>query len=227
MPEPTAREVQLPVDPRRAHRGLSFIEVLIASAVLGLTSAYVSSFLLSSKRVFKVSRYHYTAVNLAREILEFGAAGRLSHPFRFKYYYGAPHGHPRVYEEPGGCDTGCCFENAYGVLSGSGYGLKEWWCFLIANPHPFKALGDIKAKGLVPPGQDQDSVEIHYSAQAVPGLVYHGKEVMSQTVVIKWREEGAPRKVELANIPLTQVNDSITIKPAEFTWEAGKKEGDL
>lgn len=192
-------------------KGFSLIEVLVASVILAMVVGGAAVTHVSIRQLSKEMVYRYTALNLAREVLEFGEAGTLAHEFRMKYYY----------PSPTGCtipDTGC--DNGSGCRRGieytEGYKLKEWWYFCDTNPDPFDYLGDIKARGLVPKGTPH-SVIIYYKVEQDTNFY----NAYKQTVEISWQEEpeGKIKKEILSVIPVRQVNDQLRLTTAEFWWE--------
>src|SRR5205823_3686655 len=104
--------------------------------------------LISAKRLFKLSHYQYVAMNLARSTLEWGASGSFAHGYAQRYYY-----------PPGrSCSmiAGCSLNGATGYATKESYGAPN--CFAQICPG-----GDIKACGLVPP-MDPDTVDIGFEA---------------------------------------------------------------
>ena len=188
------------------------MEVLIASMIFSLVVGAAVTTLVSIRSLSKEFEYRYTALNLARETLEFGEASRFGHQFKMKYYYPAA----TVCTIPGGCDndpTSPCGRE--GLNATEGYGLKEWWTFCSHSLNPFMILGDIKAKKLVPV-RAPDSVVIYYTAEnnaTVRGYV--------ETATITWQEDlgGAKKNEILSVIPIRQVNDQLQLNTAEFWWE--------
>lgn len=186
-------------------KGVSLIEVLVASLILAMVVGGAAATHVSIRQLSKETVYRYTALNLAREVLEFGEATRgFEHEFAFKYYY----------PTPTGCtipDTGCS-----GIEHSQGYKLKEWWNFNRDNPDPFDYLGDIKAKVPVPKNAP-NSVVIYYRVKQDANFY----NAYTQTVEISWQEElGEPEKREiLSTIPIRQVNNQLRLTTAEFWWD--------
>jgi len=190
--------------------GMTLLELVIASVILAVTSVAFFSYILTTKKTVALSSYNYVAINLARDVLEWGASGNFSHDFRLKYYY------------PGA--KGCTISihgDCRGAYTGVGYGLKEWAYF---DPKsrgggwdtPFDTLGDIKAKGLVPP-ENPDSVVIYYETRSDPA--FYGK--FKHYVSVSWQDtpNGPVHKRDLATISLSHVNDQLHLKLADFTWK--------
>jgi Tfp pilus assembly protein PilV len=190
--------------------GFTLLEVLIAAMIFVLVVGASVTTLISITALSKEFEYRYTALNLAREVLEFGEASQFAHPFKMKYYYPPA----TVCTIPGGCDNdaaGC----RKGLEPTEGYGLKEWYFFCSDNPHPFMSLGDIKEKKLVPK-KAPDSVVIYYAVE-VDGVFGGYRE----TVEVTWQEDlgGETKKEVLSVIPIREVNDQLQLNTAEFWWE--------
>lgn len=188
-------------------KGFSLIEVLVAAVILVIVVAGSGIGYVSIRKLSKEIDYRYTALNLAREVLEFGEAGRFAHHFGFKYYY--PKAANNTIPESLDCGAG-------GIKDTVGYAVKEWRCFSLGNADPFDYLGDIKAKGLVPKAAP-DSVVIYYKVEADPNFYNEYK----QTVEITWQEEqgGKTKKEILSVIPIRHVNDQLRLVTAEFSWD--------
>lgn len=194
--------------------GLSMIELLVACVILiFVVSATVTSF-VSMKQITRNLGYHYLAMNLAKEPLEFGEAGNYSHNYAFKYYY-----RPAT--------TNTIPENFTCGVDGiesniTGYQVKEWRCFSMGNPHPFTYMGDIKARGLVPQ-RAPDSVEIYYYAHPAPlPFAWNRANPISEHVVeLSWQDEeaGERRKETASVVPIKNVNDQLMLITSEFWWE--------
>ncbi|MBI3507673.1 MAG: hypothetical protein HY059_22795 [Proteobacteria bacterium] len=76
----------MPASPFR-QRGQVLIEVLVASVLLAMAAGYIASSILNSKRMFKTSTYQYVAVNLARDVLEFGISTNYYHDNSMDYRF--------------------------------------------------------------------------------------------------------------------------------------------
>ncbi len=148
-------------------------------------------------------------MNLARDTIEWGSAGSFSHEFRMLYYYPPASG----CTIPSWTYPSSGYNGSYAYV---GYGFKEWGLFVPSNPDPFDALGDIKAKGLVPPGAPE-SVRIYYDAYPHPSF----DNAYKHNVAVSWQDAptGPVRKRELSVISLSHVNDQLHLKLAGFTWE--------
>lgn len=210
---------------KRRSPGFTILEILVASLILALIvgSTIISN--LSIRRQMKyISGYRYTAMNLAREMMEFGEAGQLQHEFKMKYYYPSPSG----CTIPGGCDSSTTDPGRAGLNYTSGYGLKEWYYFNTKYRHPFKLLGDIKTKGLVPQ-KFPDSVVIYYVVEKIPeDLGTYNRQYFKQSVYVTWQEDQIEqggktvpvmKSVALTGIPITNVNDQLRLNTAEFKWD--------
>ena len=172
-------------------KGVTLVEIVVAGLILSMAVACMSISFISIGKLLKVSAYQYVATNLARDVLEFGAAGRFAHWFKFRYYYNPTEGR---------------------------YRLMWWQNFNPGNPHPFDSsrMGDILAKGLAPRDDPDDkSVVIYYEARQDPSFY----NAYRHDVSISW-EVGERRTTrELGVISITHVNDVLTLNTAEFSWE--------
>jgi len=193
----------------KKNSGLTLLEVLIAAMIFVLVVGAAATALVSIRSLSKEFEYRYTALNLAREVIEFGESARFAHPFRMKYYYPPA----TVCTIPGGCDNGQ--DCRRGLDSTEGYRLKEWYYFCSDNFHPFMSLGDIKAKKMVPK-RAPDSVVIYYAVEE--DNVFGGYR---ETVEVTWQEDpgGETKREVLSVIPIRQVNDQLQLNTAEFWWE--------
>jgi hypothetical protein len=196
----------------KKNSGLTILEVLIASMIFVIVVSGAVTTLVSIRSLSKEFEYRYTALNLAREVLEFGEGHLFGHEFKMKYYYPAA-----TVCTIGACDndpTNPCGRE--GLNATVGYGLKEWWIFCSHALNPFTILGDIKAKGLVPK-RAPDSVTIFLEAGKDGNFYNHYKE----TVEVTWQEDigGETKKETVSVIPLRQVNDVLQLNTAEFWWE--------
>lgn len=227
--------------------GFSLIEVLIAFIILALVvGGAVASYVSIKQLSQEVVGYRYTALNLAREMMEAGEtgfvplAGGFVHPFRLKYYYAnaTVNTLPEVTLASG---DKCNKSNngVDGIITAEGYGLKEWRCFCAKEgvcsyppgipdgyTHPFTYLGDIKAKGLVPKGAE-NSVTIYYAVEKIGiinGIDYDNHDASDQndyykqTVEITWQENGEIKKEALAGIPIRKVNSNDRLNTGPFSW---------
>ncbi len=191
--------------------GLTILEVLIASLILALVVGMVATVFVSFRSLSREFEYRYVAINLARECLEFAEAGEIAQDFKIKYYY------PRAGSctIPGGCNNPA--SPCPGGLDSSapGYKIREWWSFCPASDNPFKFMGDIKAKKLVPK-LAPDSVVIYYKAERNATL-----NCYVYTAEVTWQvDPGGPTKKEtLSVIPIRQKNDQLRLGTAEFWWE--------
>jgi hypothetical protein len=201
-------------------KALTLIELLVASVLLVAMAASTGIAYFSIRRLSNETTYRYAALNLGKEILEYAEAGSIAHGNAFKYYY------PRATSNTLLSDSKLSsLPTSYsGICSGQqylGYRLKEWRYFSTdcnggGYDHPFKFLGDIKAKGLVPK-RAPDSVVIFYYLLQDPAY----DNAYRATVEISWQEEvGGPIKKEtLSVIPIRAVNDQLKLNTAEFWWE--------
>jgi prepilin-type N-terminal cleavage/methylation domain-containing protein len=217
----------------KTNKGVSLLEVLIASVILVIVVAGTAATYVSLKKMTFEMSYRYTAMNLAKEMLEWGEAGQFNHAFSMKYYYPPP---PDACSLSDGCTAlyGSCYAgnpavashdccpptgtNSAWVKLGEGYRAKEWCMFCICNSDPFDPLGDIKSKGLVPKNAP-DSVVIHYVAYKDTDLPAYAP--WRQTVEITWQENpGGPRKkIAMSVLPIRALNDVLTLNTTEFWWE--------
>jgi hypothetical protein len=202
----------------KKNSGLTILEVLIASMIFVIVVSASVTTLVSIRSLSREFEYRYTALNLAREVLEFGEARGFSHDFKLKYYYPPA----TVCTIPGGCDnypTQPCRE---GLNASTGYGIKEWWFFCVTNPNPFLVIGDIKARGLVPK-RAPDSVVIYYAVANDTYEVFNSTDfkTFKETAIINWQEDqgGETRKETLSVIPIRSVNNVLQLNTAEFWWE--------
>jgi len=209
----------------KRNSGLTILEVLIASMIFVIVVSAAVTTLVSIRSLSKEFEYRYTALNLAREVLEFGESHLFGHFFRMKYYYpkatacSLPPGGSLALgcsPYPGPCDAGAPGSCREGLNQTEGYGLKEWCYFCAKYANAFTYLGDIKARGLVPK-RAPDSVTIYHGAERDAAFYKQYR----QTVTITWQEDiGGPVKNEtLSVIPIRQVNDQLQLSTAEFWWE--------
>ncbi|MBI3507674.1 MAG: hypothetical protein HY059_22800 [Proteobacteria bacterium] len=168
------------------------IEVLIASVLLAMAAGYIASSILNSKRMFKTSTYQYVAVNLAREVLEFGVSTSYYHDNGMEYRYVPGQGYRGI---PGYYDG-----------AGGGHRWSGWWNTM--------DLGDIKQRGLVPKGAP-DSVVIQWDVVRDP-LFYNN---FVHRVNITWEEDGVKHSRDLATVPISLTNDQLHLELSQFTWK--------
>lgn len=201
---------------RNKNKGFSLLEILIAFVLLTIVtvSAFATHYYV--RQLNKEMGYRYTALNMAREMMEFGEAGRFIHEFSMKYYYPPAEGctleegcYPGNPDEPAMCPPGL-------DTSTTGYKVKEWHQYCIGNPDPFDYLGDIEEKGLVPEAA-KESVEIYYKVLEDADF----DNAYTQFVEVQWQDkkDGAVKTEELSGIPIRQVNDQLQLITAEFWWE--------
>jgi prepilin-type N-terminal cleavage/methylation domain-containing protein len=201
---------------KNPQKGFTLIEILVAGILLTVVTVAALAIHLYVRQINKEIGYRYTALNMAREVVEFGEAGKFNHAFSIKYYY--PPAQECSLAE--GCYAGRADEPVLcppGLDTATvGYKAKEWYFFCIGREDPFDYLGDIKEKGLVPAGAP-DSVEIYYKVEQDPAFDNAYKE----TVEIQWRDRdgGTARKETLSVIPITQVNNQLMLVTSEFWWE--------
>ena len=172
-------------------RGFSLIEVLVAAVTLVLVITGTAVTFTSIKRLSHRVSYRYSALNIAKDILEFGeSAVNITSPFTMRYEY-----------SPGWGD--------YRVVSATGINP-------LTQDHPFNPLGDIKQKGLVPRGAP-NSVRIFYNVTR-EALYYYE---LLHTVRIEWREEPSEpmSNLSLAVVPITSVNNQLQLNVREFWWD--------
>ena len=205
--------------------GFSLLEILAASVILMVVLGAASVVQLSAKRVAGEVGYRYTALNLAREILEFGETGTFAHPFRLKYYYPAA----TVCTLRDDCYNPCGDPPCGGTNTRKvGYAVKEWSFFMPGRGvDPFDFLGDVLAKGLVP-AKAPESVVIEYAAEPAPEFEPNPascdpncRQVYRQVVIVTWKEEpdGPDKQEVVANVPIRQVNDQLILLTGGFSWE--------
>ena len=192
-------------------RGLTIAEVLIATAIVATGAAAFSRYMIASKRAVNSSTYNYVAVNLARYVIEWGASNNFLHPFKQLYYY-PPATTRTIHIENADLDS---IPDVNGINTSTGYALKEWSYFAIGNPNVFTALGDIKAKNLVPP-EAPDSVIIGYDVTPDPKF----DNAFRHNVTVSWKDtpDGPTHMRELTSIGLSQVNAELKLKVADFSW---------
>lgn len=223
--------------------GFSLIEVLVAFVILALVVGGSIAAYVSIKQLAKeVVGYRYTALNLAREMMEAGETGFVPtvggfiHPFRLKYYYAPAAGNSlsQVFLSSGQpCAASDSRVDGF-INDVTGYGLKEWRCFCVKEKgcnvapsgytHPFTYLGDIKAKGLVPKDA-QDNVIISYYVEPAEDALVPGnsaradnEKVYGQRVEVEWEEGGQAKKEVLAGIPIRKLNTNDRLNTATFSW---------
>ncbi|MFA4991454.1 MAG: prepilin-type N-terminal cleavage/methylation domain-containing protein [Candidatus Omnitrophota bacterium] len=189
-------------------KGLTLIEIIIAVLILSYGMASSLKLYTALTEILSTSTYYYTAVNLARDVLEFGEAASFSHDFKMWYKY-----------PPGKKDYG------WGVIKTTGYALKEWQHYLPKSldpqkyPEPFYLLGDIKKNGLVP-SQYPNSVEIYYECKQEPLFRNkNGSPAFREDVTITWQSRnGEIEKLEASVIPIVS-NNQLTLEIQDFWWK--------
>ncbi len=65
---------------------MSLLEIVIACAIMASTSIIFFKYMANTKRIEQGSAYTYTAMNLARDIIEWGAASSFAHWNEINYY---------------------------------------------------------------------------------------------------------------------------------------------
>jgi len=173
-------------------KGFSLIEVLVASVTLVLIVTGTAVSFTSIKRLSHRVSYRYSALNLAKDILEFGesAGTNITSPFTLRYEYSSAW-------------------SDYRVVAATGINP-------LTEDHPFNYLGDIKQKQMVPRGAP-NSVRIFYNV-TTEGL-YYGE--LLHTVRIEWKEEPSEpmSNLSLAVVPITAHNNQIRLNVREFWWD--------
>lgn len=187
-------------------QGFSLLEVLTACVILSLVVSATMVTYFSLKQVSLSMGYYYTALNLAKEVLEFGEAGTFTNNFAMKYYYSPATANSIP-------DSFSC--GLEGISADTGYGVKEWRCFNLSWADPFDFLGDIDARGLTPKDAPH-SVTIYYTVEQDPNFYNAYKE----TVEVIWQEEadGEPVKLSMCVIPSRQINSGLRLITQEFWW---------
>ncbi|MDD4004846.1 MAG: hypothetical protein PHW69_06535 [Elusimicrobiaceae bacterium] len=193
-------------------RGLTLLEIVIASAIMAFSSVVFFKFMASSKRISQGTTYDYTAVNILRDLLEWGSSITFAHAFQQKYqYYGATNAEGATYALWNVCSS-------RGTSNSTGYAKKIWTYFYGPNYGPFDMLGDIGplTKNLVPIAAPY-SVKIYYETAPNPAFY----NAFQQYVKIYWQDvpDGPVRSRELSLIALSHVNDQLHLELAEFDWE--------
>ncbi len=169
-------------------KGLTLIEILVASVTLILV---VTSSAVTFSTVRKLSRrfyFRYTAINLAKDVLEFGEAAILTNALTMRYEYSP---------------------------SSSGYRVTSCTGIDLSGPDPFDYIGDIKARGLIP-ADAPDSVVISYNA--TNEAAFYGALVQTVRVAWKEDASDPEQKVLLGVLPIRQVNDQLQLRVGEFLW---------
>lgn len=174
-------------------KGLTLIEILVAAITLMLIVTSSTVTFTTMRRLSRRSAYRYTALNLAKDVLEFGeSAGFTRFPdgFTLRYEYST-------------------FWSDYRVTS---YTNIDPW----SDSHPFTYMGDIKTKGLVPK-EAPNSVLISYNV--TPDYNFYGELV--HTVKITWRETPSDpeQKLVLGVLPIRRVNDQFRLVVEQFWWD--------
>jgi len=181
-------------------RSFTLLEVVIAFVILALVVSGVAATLVSIKKLSKQEfGYRYTALNLAKEVLEFGEILKILSDFlpaEMKYYYDNHAGQ-------------------YRLMEWSGYDPRP-----SGHPDPFDYLGDIgtkppNGKGLVPIGAPT-SVRIYYKVENDTNFY----DAQKENVEIIWREEegGQEKKEILSVMPIRGVNDQLRLITSDFSW---------
>ncbi len=177
-------------------KGMTLIEVMIAGMILLIATTFFVFSYVGFKSKLGAYRYVYTAMNLARDCLEFGESGQIVHDFKLNYSYDEAQ---------------------------KKYRLTSYWQFNPQNyDHPFKAMGDIKSKGMVPT-EYPESVRITYKAN-VHNFPHTGG-LFFTTAQVRWKEDldaggvAVERMQELAVVPLNRYNDQFKLITGKFWWE--------
>jgi len=197
-------------------KGFMLAETVIAAAILATMVGAYMTFYASVKRNFVETEYDYVALNLCRNILEWGASADMVHGINQKYYYAPATSRtvPDVMYPPyGSCCAG--WPNHCGYFPYTGYGLKETAC-ATADYGPFGSLGDIKAKGLVPKGAPNSVV---ISILAMPDQNYYN--AVNVVSSVQWQDttDGPVKTFLMSTIPLSQHNDQLHLQISAFSWE--------
>lgn len=204
------------------NNGFSLIEVLVASLILALVAAGVAGVYASLQQLGSRLTYRYTALNLAKDYLEFGEAGLFQHNFAMKHYYDPATSN--TIESLGYCEGW----GINGIDTTTGYKTKEWKCGKL------DILGDIEARGLVPKGAPH-SVRTYWVIRIIntvtpcppggdcdySGMAAGGRNPMEERVEVTWREAvGEATTAEAIRvIPIRHVNSQLQLLTAEFWWE--------
>ena len=179
----------------KKNRGLTLFEVMIAAMILVVAVGFFVVTYIGFESRLASYRYHYTAVNLLRDCLEFGESARFAHWFWLKYNY-----------QP----------------SEDRYKLTQWEYFAPGNADPFDYMGDIKSKGMVPLDYPDD-VTITYEARMHnfpdTGDMYLSKATISWKENLPGRSQATYREEELSVVPITHYNDQFSLSTGRFWWE--------
>jgi len=179
----------------KKNKGLTLFEVMIAGLILCVAVGFFVISYVGFESRLAAYRYHYTAVNLLRDCLEFGESARFAHWFWLKYNYSA------------GEDK---------------YKLTQWEYFNPANDDPFDYMGDIKSKDMVPKDYPDD-VTIEYEAKPYSfsgtGDLYLSKAKITWKENLPGKSQAVYREEELAVVPVTHYNDQFNLATGRFWWE--------
>ncbi|MFA5090247.1 MAG: prepilin-type N-terminal cleavage/methylation domain-containing protein [Candidatus Omnitrophota bacterium] len=178
-------------------KSFSLLEVLVASVILVIVMAGAGATFMAVKQISRDFGYRYTAIDLAKEVLEYAEANiiyttHVDQDHHLKYYYDSSQGKYRVMEGTSSYD-------------------------------PFHYLGDINDSRQLVPKSAPQSVAIDFRSKtdhtySTDG--YQGYWIMRATVVVTWKEKpaGETKKVEMSVIPVTQVNNQLTLAIRAFSW---------
>lgn len=210
---------------RRLHRpadkaAFTLVEIIVSLVILVLLVTGFISVNLGYRYNIGRLQYYFVAVNLAREIEEYFESIKIRQDWKLVYYY---------------ANSGPCYSGpGPEVHRCSGYALRQaeippairretrdrTTITVRDRPDatPFDVLGDIKQRGLVPKGAP-DSVIITCTATYDPG---YGSYIVSTTIV--WRDltiwgQTQEYNETLSIIPLTPINNQITIDIGELKWD--------
>ena len=170
-------------------KGLSLIEILVAAVTLGIIVTGVAITFTSVKRLSYRFAYRYTALNLAKDVLEFGEATRFPSGFTLRYSYSP---------------------------ATSDYRLTSYTNFNPSDEDPFDYMGDIKAKGLAPRGAP-DSVVIFYEVASDPN--FYGAHMHTVKITWRENPTDPEQKLVLGVLPIRANNDQLGLSVGEFWWE--------
>jgi len=172
-------------------RGVTLFEILVASVMLVLIVGGTSVSIASMKRLSAKISYRFSALDLARDVMEFGEDIPVTHGYSLKYAYDPSYSQYRVTESTN-----------YNPATDE-------------SPFASGRMGDIKSKGYVP-RNDPEGVEITYKVVSEPAYYYQ----YVQTVKVSWREAPSePRQqLVLGGMAIVPLNNQLGLDIREQTW---------
>ncbi|MDD4004849.1 MAG: hypothetical protein PHW69_06550 [Elusimicrobiaceae bacterium] len=192
-------------------RGLTLLELVIACAIMAFSSVVFFKFMASSKQLTRSTEYDYTAVNLLRELVEWGSTVSSTRQLIQQLTCAAAN-NGTVYCQGStptvdGYPANTWYGNVYASLP------QIYWPFtaLTVTPGAYYMYNSQLLPKAVP-----TSLSMYYISTA--SSYYTATQV---TVSMRWQDvpNGPWRYKELSVIPLSLVNDQFTLDVTTFNWE--------